>query len=108
VYRAQSRTIETLEATGNIVGPFPDQHYRSEGMMLAKGDILLLYTDGVSEAMDNLGIQYSEKRLGQKLIEFKNDKPQHIARMIIGDVQTHSAKNKYSDDKTIVVVKRVK
>ncbi|MDP1677567.1 MAG: PP2C family protein-serine/threonine phosphatase [Bacteroidota bacterium] len=108
VYRASTRTTETLEATGNIVGPFPDQHYRSEGMMLAKGDILLLYTDGVSEAMDNLGIQYSEKRLGEKLIQYRNEKPQQIARMIIGDVQVHSAKNKYSDDKTIVVVKRVK
>jgi sigma-B regulation protein RsbU (phosphoserine phosphatase) len=108
VYRSQTRTTETLEATGNIVGPFPDQHYRSEGLMLAKGDILLLYTDGVSEAMDHRGVQYSEKRLAEKLIEYKNEKPQHIARMILGDVQTHSAKNKYSDDKTIVVVKRVK
>jgi sigma-B regulation protein RsbU (phosphoserine phosphatase) len=108
VYRAQTTTTETLEATGNIVGPFPDQHYRSEGIMLAKGDILLLYTDGVSEAMDNMGVQYSEKRLAEKLIEYRNEKPQHIARMIIGDVQAYSAKNKYSDDKTIVVVKRVK
>lgn len=108
VYRAQTRTTEVLEATGNIVGPFPDQHYRSEGIMLAKGDMMLLYTDGVSEAMDNLGIQYSEKRLADKLIQYRNEKPQHIAKMIIGDVQTHSAKNKYSDDKTIVVVKRVK
>ena len=77
-------------------------------MMLAKGDILLLYTDGVSEAMDNTGVQYSEKRLAEKLIEYCNEKPQNIARMLIGDVQAHSSKNKYSDDKTIVVVKRVK
>jgi sigma-B regulation protein RsbU (phosphoserine phosphatase) len=82
--------------------------YRSEGIMLAKGDIMLLYTDGVSEAMDNLGIQYSEKRLATKLTEFRNEKAQNIARLIIEDVQIHSSKGKYSDDQTIVVVKRIK
>lgn len=108
VFRAATRTTEFLEATGNIVGPFPNQMYRSEGMMLAKGDIMLLYTDGVSEAMDNLGIQYSEKRLAAKLNEFRNEKAQNIARLIVEDVQIHNAKSKYSDDKTIVVVKRIK
>ncbi|MFZ4620710.1 MAG: PP2C family protein-serine/threonine phosphatase [Bacteroidota bacterium] len=108
VFRAATRTTEFLEATGNIVGPFPNQMYRSEGMMLAKGDIMLLYTDGVSEAMDNLGIQYSEKRLAAKLNEYRNEKAQNIARLIIEDVQIHNAKSKYSDDKTIVVVKRIK
>lgn len=108
IYRAQTRTTEMLEATGNIIGPFPNQQYRSEGIMLAKGDIMLLYTDGVSEAMDNFGLQYSEKRLAKKLTEYKNDKAQNIARQIIEDVQIHNSKSKYSDDKTIVVVKRVK
>jgi serine phosphatase RsbU (regulator of sigma subunit) len=108
VYRAATRSTEFLEATGNIVGPFPKQLYRSEGIMLAKGDIMLLYTDGVSEAMDTLGIQYSENRLAAKLIEYRNEKAQNIARLLIEDVQVHNAKSKYSDDKTIVVVKRIK
>ncbi|MCK9409038.1 MAG: PP2C family protein-serine/threonine phosphatase [Bacteriovoracaceae bacterium] len=108
IYRATTKSIEYLEATGNIIGPFPNQLYRSEGMMLAKGDIMLLYTDGVSEAMDNLGVQYSEKRLAAKLCELRNEKAQNIARLIIEDVQIHSAKSKYSDDQTIVVVKRIK
>ena len=77
-------------------------------MILGKGDILLLFTDGVSEAMDSVGNQYSEKRLIEKLIAFKNEKAQNIARLIVEDVQKFSAKSKYSDDKTIVVVKRIK
>ena len=108
VYRSAANTTELLEATGNIIGPFPNQMYRSEGMILGKGDILLLFTDGVSEAMDSVGNQYSEKRLIEKLIEFKNEKAQNIARLIVEDVQKFSAKSKYSDDKTIVVVKRIK
>ena len=69
---------------------------------------MLLFTDGVSEAMDMAGKQYTEKRLIAKLIELKNESSQNIARLIVEDVQKFSAKGKYSDDKTIVVVKRVK
>jgi len=108
VLRSKTDSIELLEATGNIIGPFPNQMFRSEGIMLAKGDIMLLFTDGVTEAMDATGHQYSEKRLIDKLRELKNEKVQTIARLIIEDVQKFSAKSKYSDDKTIVVVKRVK
>ena len=108
IYRAKTNTTELLEATGNIIGPFPDQMFRSEGIMLGKEDIMLLFTDGVSEAMDVTGNQYTEKRLITKLIELKNEKPQNIARLIIEDVQKFSARGKYSDDKTIVVIKRVK
>ncbi|MEW6062027.1 MAG: PP2C family protein-serine/threonine phosphatase [Bacteroidota bacterium] len=108
VFRANTNSVELLEATGNIIGPFPNQMYRSEGIMLTKGDIMLLFTDGVTEAMDAAGQQYSEKRLIEKLRELKNEKAQTIARLIIEDVQKFSAKSKHSDDKTIVVVKRMK
>jgi sigma-B regulation protein RsbU (phosphoserine phosphatase) len=97
-----------LESTGNIIGPFPDQIFRSEGTMISKGDILLLFTDGVSEAMDSAGNQYTEKRLTEKLSELKNKTPKDIAGLLLEDVQQFSAKSKYSDDKTVVVIKRIK
>jgi len=108
LYRAKTDTTESLGSTGNIIGPFPDQIYRSEGVMIAKGDILLLYTDGVSEAMDGAGIQYTERRLIERLIEFKHQRAKDIARLILEDVQKYSSKSKYSDDRTVVVIKRIK
>jgi sigma-B regulation protein RsbU (phosphoserine phosphatase) len=108
VYRAQSNTTELLESTGNIIGPFPDQIFRSEGIMIGKGDILLLFTDGVSEAMDAAGNQYTERRLTEKLSELKNNTPKNIAGLLLEEVQKFSAKSKYSDDKTVVVIKRIK
>lgn len=108
LYRAKSNTIELLEATGNIVGPFPDQNYRSEGVMVGRGDILLVYTDGVSEAMDVQGNEYSEVRLEQKLKELNKLSAKDITRAILQDVLVFSAHGKYSDDKTIVVIKRTK
>jgi sigma-B regulation protein RsbU (phosphoserine phosphatase) len=108
LYRARTNTTEMLESTGNIIGPFPDQIFRSEGAMIGKGDILLLFTDGVSEAMDAAGNQYTEKRLTEKLSELKNETPKDIAGLLLEDVQKFSAKSKYSDDKTVVVIKRIK
>ncbi|HLP17506.1 MAG TPA: PP2C family protein-serine/threonine phosphatase, partial [Bacteroidota bacterium] len=108
LFRAATETIELLEATGNILGPFPDQYYRSEGVMIAKGDILLIYTDGVSEAMDPSGNQFSEERLGERLKELKKRTAKEITSLLIQDVLTFNTRGKYSDDKTIVVVKRVR
>ncbi len=108
LYRAKTNTTEGLESTGNVIGPFPDQAYRSEGIMIAKGDVLLLFTDGVTETMDAAGVQYSEKRLTEKLLQLKQENAKDIARLILEDVQKFSAKGKYSDDRTIVAVKRIK
>lgn len=108
LYRAKTDAAERLESTGNIIGPFPDQVFRSEGIMIGRGDVLLLFTDGVSEAMDTAGNQYGENRLIERLSEVKTNVPKDIARLILEDVQKFSAKSKYSDDKTVVVIKRVK
>ncbi len=108
LYRAKTNTTEPLESTGNIIGPFPDQIFRSEGIMIGKGDVLLLFTDGVTEEMDAAGNQYTEKRLADKLLVCTQNNAKDITRLILEDVQKFSSKSKYSDDRTIVVIKRVK
>ena len=108
LFRAKSRTIEFLEATGQIIGPFPNESYRTEGIFIGKGDIMTLYTDGVSEAMDAHGNQYTEQRIIQLVEANREMRPKEIARLILDDVQKFSAKSRYSDDKTIVIIKRVK
>jgi phosphoserine phosphatase RsbU/P len=106
LYHPKTQTTELLEATGQILGPFADQKYRSEGVMLSKGDVLVLYTDGVSEAMDSTGEMYTEQRLIQKVKEHSARSAKEITQLIIEDVQLFSAKSKYSDDKTVVTIKR--
>lgn len=108
LYRAKTNSIETLGSTGNIIGPFPDQIFRSEGVMIGKGDVLLLFTDGATEAMDAAGNQYSEQRLIDRLQEHRQKNAKDIARLILEDVQKFNSKSKYSDDRTVVVIKRIK
>jgi serine phosphatase RsbU (regulator of sigma subunit) len=107
LFHAESRDTELLEPTGTIIGPFPEQSFRRESAVLGKGDILLMYTDGVMEAMDAEGNQYSEAHLAEDLVALHNRSAEEIARTVIERVQKFGARGKNQDDKTIVVVKRV-
>lgn len=107
LFHAETRDTELLEPTGTIIGPFPEQTFRRESAVLGKGDILLLYTDGVMEAMDAEENQYSEARLAEDLVALHNRSAEEIAHAIVDRVQKYGARGKNQDDKTIVVVKRV-
>lgn len=107
-YKAGTDTIELLENTGPVLGLAPDQKYQTENINLAKGDILLLYTDGIVEAADVNFKLYGEERLRQKLLQLKDLNPREITQAILEEVQLYSAQGSYSDDKTLVAIKRVK
>jgi phosphoserine phosphatase RsbU/P len=98
--------VEMLPATGQIIGPFPNEKYHSEYTLMKKGDILLLYTDGISEATNEQRDMYGEQRLIQKMREFKSRTPRDICQLILEDVQKHNRLLEYSDDKTLLVIKR--
>lgn len=104
--RAATAETETLSATGQIIGPFPQEKYRTEFTIMQRGDILLMYTDGISEATNDNREMYGEQRLIQKLQENQHRSPREICQLIIEEVQIHDRVTDYSDDKTLVVIKR--
>jgi phosphoserine phosphatase RsbU/P len=104
--RGKTGEVELLRATGQIIGPFPNEKYRTEFTLMQKGDIMLLYTDGITEAADESRQMYGEQRLIQKLKQHKSKSPREICRLILEDVQIHNRLLEYSDDKTLVVIKR--
>jgi phosphoserine phosphatase RsbU/P len=103
-----SDEVEYLGATGQIMGPFPNEKYRTEYALMQKGDIMLLYTEGITEAQDDKQRLYGEERLLKKLKEVKDQSPKTICTLIVEDVQKYNRMKEYSDDKTVVVIKRMK
>ncbi len=103
----KSGDIETLEPTGQILGPFPEERYRTESITIDPGDILLLYTDGISEAVNDRSEMYGEERLKERLKAWKNLSAKEIAQLFIEDAQAFNTHQTYTDDKTVVVVKRL-
>jgi sigma-B regulation protein RsbU (phosphoserine phosphatase) len=106
--RGKTDEVEFLPASGQIIGPFPQEKYRTEYTMMNKGDALLLYTDGITEASNESGEMYGEHRLINKLKMHRSNTPKEICSLILEDVQQHNKLVEYSDDKTIVVIKRTR
>jgi serine phosphatase RsbU (regulator of sigma subunit) len=56
---------EWIKATGLAVGALPDSPFRAETLLLAPGDRLVLYTDGITDAEDEAGRRLSRERVAQ-------------------------------------------
>lgn len=105
--RADSNEAEFLEATGQMLGPFPNATFGTESVLLKKNDTLVLYTDGVSEATNQNGDFFGENRITDYLIEYRNRSAKDITLHILENVQTFNSQGIRSDDITIVTIKRV-
>ena len=90
-----------------MLGPFPEERYTTESTVIERGDILLLYTDGISEAMNDLSEMYGEERLVEQLKKRKDFSAKEIAELFIEDAVKFNTHPTMTDDKTVVVVKRL-
>ncbi|RLD35111.1 MAG: hypothetical protein DRI83_07225 [Bacteroidetes bacterium] len=64
----------------------------------------MLYTDGVSEAIDTDENQYTEGRIKAKLAEFKGEDPETIIKQLIGDLDLFVGEADQFDDITMLVI----
>ncbi len=99
--------ITQLETTGPALGIAPNARYRVGNVNFEKGDVLILYTDGITEATDSDFAFFGEERLRRRLSEIADLKPREICYHLMESVQKFSASSKYADDKTLVVIKRM-
>lgn len=107
-YKAKTDKVEFLEPTGPVLGPAPNAKYHVDSVNFSKGDVLLLYSDGITETADEKFEQYGEEKLLTKLKSSVNLTPKEIALEILEEIIKFSKHGKYSDDMTLVVVKKVK
>ncbi len=105
-YRAERDECVALEPTGSILGISTHQRFRVEGVNLKRGDILLLFTDGVLEAQNEDEEQFGEERLRAFLREHRHESAKVFAYNLLEEVQKFSAHGVYTDDKTLIVIKR--
>ena len=105
-YRSQKNRIEFLQPTGPVLGPAPQSKYFVENINIYPNDILVLYSDGVTEAANSKFVFYGEQRLVSMVRKLKDKSPKEIALAILEDVIKFSTNGSYTDDKTLVVIKR--
>jgi len=88
-----------------MLGPFPERPYEPYRVAVSEGDLLCLYTDGVSEAMDPQSELYGEERLARLLQEQGTQPIDAIRQAILDDVQTWRQGGDATDDVTFVLLR---
>ena len=104
---SQTNEIKLLNPTGPVLGPAPNAGYYLQSVNFNKDDLLLLYSDGVTESANAAFKQYGDDKLVAKIKKLKDHSPKEIAVSILEDVISFSKHGKYSDDKTLVVIKKI-
>ena len=100
-----SGRVERLERGGTILGAFPDAQYEVGRAQLSIGDLLILYTDGVTEALNQGEEEYGEGRLLSSVVGNRELPPQEIKERILSGVREFSDFAPPFDDLTIMVLK---
>ncbi len=104
--KKNSDEIIKLYPTGPVFGPVPKAKYKVENINFSGGDILLIYSDGVTDSSNHEFENYEEERLIKTLIKNRNLNSKEIALAILKDVIKFSVGGMYSDDKSLIVIKR--
>ena len=107
LYRAATDHCEYLEASGVAVGVFEEADYAEETVTLADGDILVLYTDGITEAVNAEEQEFGEERLAALVVQQSSYPAQELAERNVEAAATFAQNQGAFDDETLVVVKRV-
>jgi sigma-B regulation protein RsbU (phosphoserine phosphatase) len=102
----RNKKIKKLDRGGMILGVMKtSMPYESECIQLESGDVILLFTDGISEAMNLEGVEYSDSKLEQKTVSLTDNSADEILNGIKNDVQQFTSGNTQSDDITMIVLK---
>ncbi|MEX0270999.1 SpoIIE family protein phosphatase [Leptolyngbyaceae cyanobacterium UHCC 1019] len=73
---------------------------------LYSGDIAVLYTDGISEAMNTQNSQYGLEKMYEVLKQYRDRSAQEIRQAVIADLMQHIGKQKVFDDITLLIMKQ--
>lgn len=99
-------TAERLDKGGMILGVMKTMMPYEEGVVqLKSGDLLTLFTDGVSEAMNRDSVEYGEERLEGILREHCQESAEQIISHLHDDILHHASGAQQSDDITMMVLK---
>jgi serine phosphatase RsbU (regulator of sigma subunit) len=98
-------TFRRLECGGPIVGLFETATFEEETVMLAPGDWLIVFSDGVSEAMSATGDEYGESRIVTVAEQSASLEPKQLLEAVFADVKAFAKGAAQSDDITAMVLR---
>lgn len=96
-----------LESNGMVVGALPFSKYGERSIQLESGDLLVCYTDGITEPENPYGEEYGEARLIELLLQNANRDAADIAGLVVADVTRWTGATELQDDMTILLARKL-
>jgi sigma-B regulation protein RsbU (phosphoserine phosphatase) len=104
--RADGSIEELPRAKNTIVGAFDGIAYKEDTLQIEKGDTLVMFTDGVTEAMNAAFEEYGAERLDSVLAKQAGKDCQQVVEAVKADISDFVNGAEQSDDITMLVIKR--
>jgi len=106
LYKAKENKLVKLTRTGMLIGVEADVSYEQASVSLEPGDFIAMFTDGITEAVNNKEQTFSEEKLEKLLLDNKKSSPEELKEKIISAVEKFVGSYPQSDDITLTIVKR--
>ncbi|WP_028973758.1 GAF domain-containing SpoIIE family protein phosphatase [Spirochaeta cellobiosiphila] len=105
IYRNATKQVETLDTEGIPIGLEKDSKYGLAQTKLNNGDMMILYTDGIIEAMNTKGEQFTYEKLVNLLEEYHDYSCHELLKLIKDRIDSFVGQAKQHDDQTIIIAK---
>ncbi|MGD0415264.1 MAG: PP2C family protein-serine/threonine phosphatase [Terriglobales bacterium] len=106
ILRRKSGTVERLEAGGVPIGIFAESPYQVGTTRLESGDWLVIFTDGVVEAVNTKDEEYGEPELIRLVDRESRSAPAELLRSLLADLDRHVGNTPQHDDITCLLLKK--
>ncbi|HEY5691044.1 MAG TPA: GAF domain-containing SpoIIE family protein phosphatase [Cyclobacteriaceae bacterium] len=108
-YKAKTDTSEYIQDKGAALGMVKNSSFCNMielyEMDYEKGDLMVLYTDGITEANDSKGEEFGYENLERTILEVKNSKAKEIQEHLISRLYEYSGTTEINDDFTTMIVR---
>jgi phosphoserine phosphatase RsbU/P len=99
--------VKLLDVNGTVVGAFPFSEYDESRVQLRSGDLLVCYTDGITEPENEYGEMFGEERLMELLLRNVNRPEEEIIQLVLDSVRQWTGSEELQDDMTLLLARRV-
>ncbi len=99
------RGVRSLDSGSVPVGLFSSATYTDAETRLEKGDVLIIYSDGVTEALNLAGEEFSDERLAAEATAHRSAPLDELLQSIVTAVQVFAGAAQQSDDVTVLVAR---
>jgi sigma-B regulation protein RsbU (phosphoserine phosphatase) len=95
-----------LDVTGTVAGAFPFSEYGESSVRLEPGDLLVCFTDGITEPENEFGEMFGEDRLTEVVVKNFDRDAREIITVVMDSVRQWTGSPELQDDMTLLVARR--